>query len=211
MDGGSETLHGLAGGFSLSVGSDPVIVERAGQTPAAGEAGCRTFPETGQTLCDGFLYYWERYGGLSIFGFPISPQLQENGLTVQYLERAKLEFHPEAVGTEWVIVGELLGRTVTAGREHEEPFLPLANPAPDSTCTAFQETGHRLCGGFRAYWEQHGGLWMFGYPITEEFHEGGYIVQYFERARFEWHPENEGTPYAVLLGHLGRELYERRY
>ena len=211
MDGGSETLHGLSGGFSLTVGAEPVIVERAGQSPAAGNAGCQAFSETGQTLCDGFLHYWERYGGLSIFGYPISPQLQENGLTVQYLERAKLEYHPEAIGTEWVIVGELLGRTVTAGREHEGPFLPLANPTSDSNCTAFHETGHRLCGGFRAYWEQHGGLWMFGYPITEEFHEDGYIVQYFERARFEWHPENEGTPYAVLLGHLGRELYERRY
>ena len=30
---------------------------------------------------------------------------------------------------------------------------------------------------------------QFGYPITEEFEEGGYTVQYFERARFEWHPD----------------------
>ncbi|HVB64664.1 MAG TPA: L,D-transpeptidase [Nitrolancea sp.] len=28
-------------------------------------------------------------------------------------------------------------------------------------------------------------------------------VQYFERARFAWHPENIGTPYAVELGRLG--------
>jgi hypothetical protein len=52
---------------------------------------------------------------------------------------------------------------------------------------------------------------MFGYPISEEFFEGGSVVQYFERARFEWHPENEGTPYVVLLGQLGREQYQRRY
>jgi hypothetical protein len=52
---------------------------------------------------------------------------------------------------------------------------------------------------------------MFGYPISEEFTEGGYIVQYFERARFEWHPENTGTSYEVLLGLLGREVYDRRY
>ena len=31
-------------------------------------------------------------------------------------------------------------------------------------------------------------------------------VQYFERARFEYHPENAGTPYEVLLGQFGRAL-----
>jgi len=30
-------------------------------------------------------------------------------------------------------------------------------------------------------------------------------VQYFERARFEYHPENAGTPYVVLLGLLGTD------
>ena len=33
-----------------------------------------------------------------------------------------------------------------------------------------------------------------------------YLTQHFERARFEYHPENAGTPYDVLLGLLGREL-----
>jgi hypothetical protein len=32
------------------------------------------------------------------------------------------------------------------------------------------------------------------------------VVQYFERARFEWHPDNIGTPYEVLLGLLGNQL-----
>jgi hypothetical protein len=35
-------------------------------------------------------------------------------------------------------------------------------------------------------------------------------VQYFERARFELHPENAGTPYEILLGHLGREALAAR-
>jgi hypothetical protein len=58
---------------------------------------------------------------------------------------------------------------------------------------------------------------MFGYPISKEFEERNpdtgevYKVQYFERARFEWHPENQGTPYAVLLGRLGAQLYDDRY
>jgi hypothetical protein len=30
-----------------------------------------------------------------------------------------------------------------------------------------------------------------------------FTVQYFERARFEWHPE-KSAPWQVLLGQLGR-------
>ncbi|NWJ46784.1 MAG: hypothetical protein HXX08_12970 [Chloroflexi bacterium] len=64
----------------------------------------------------------------------------------------------------------------------------------------FPETGHNLRNSFKAYWEANGGLSIYGYPISEEFYEvnpddgNNYVVQYFERARFEWHPENSGTP-----------------
>ena len=64
-------------------------------------------------------------------------------------------------------------------------------------------------GKFRAYWEQHGGLAQQGYPISDEFTEVSdlngkpYTVQYFQRAVFELHPENAGTPYEVLLSQLG--------
>ncbi len=73
----------------------------------------------------------------------------------------------------------------------------------------FVETGHSLAFGFKNFWENSGGLPVFGYPITEEFSEVNpdtgqtYTVQYFERQRFEYHPENRGTPYEVLLGRLG--------
>jgi hypothetical protein len=51
----------------------------------------------------------------------------------------------------------------------------------------FTETGHYLHGAFRYFWESHGALWNFGYPITEEYirKSDGRLVQYFERARFE--------------------------
>jgi hypothetical protein len=218
MDGGRTDYATSGGGVRLRVGIDPLVVERDGPATSPADAGrCRSFPETGQTVCDGFLDFWERYGGLSIFGYPLSGELREGGKVVQYFERAKLEYQPEAFGTDWAVVGELVGRTITAGREHEPAFRPVPHVTNDARCDAFPETGHRLCMGFRTYWQQHGGLWMFGYPISEEFEERNpdtgavYWVQYFERARFEWHPENEGTPYAVLLGRLGAQLYAERY
>ena len=56
----------------------------------------------------------------------------------------------------------------------------------------------------------NGGLPQFGYPLSEELTETledgkPYTVQYFERARFEYHPENP-APYDVLLGQFGRRI-----
>lgn len=76
----------------------------------------------------------------------------------------------------------------------------------DERC--FPETGQCLAGRFRAYWEQNGGLPVFGYPITAAANETNrdtnqpYLTQWFERNRFEFHPEN-ASPYDVLLGRLG--------
>lgn len=48
----------------------------------------------GYTLQHGFLAFWRTYGGLPIFGYPVTEERQENGLTVQYCQRARLEWHP---------------------------------------------------------------------------------------------------------------------
>ena len=86
-------------------------------------------------------------------------------------------------------------------QRHADPQLPGV--------LYFAPTGHSLQGGFRAYWEAHGGLAQFGYPLTEEYVETfagqPFTTQWFERARFEWHPENR-PPYDILLGSLGREM-----
>ena len=69
--------------------------------------------------------------------------------------------------------------------------------------------GHTLQGPFLKFWQENGGLAIFGYPISEEFPEVSatdgktYTVQYFERNRFEYHPEFAGTPNEVLMGLLG--------
>ena len=74
----------------------------------------------------------------------------------------------------------------------------------------FPETGHSLGGEFRRFWARHGGLAIFGFPISEEFSEAGsngqtYTVQYFERHRFEFHPENP-PPYNVQLARIGDDI-----
>jgi hypothetical protein len=93
---------------------------------------------------------------------------------------------------------------------------PTPRPASDIECFTFgatdgqyfPETGHVLKGRFQEYWRENGGLAVFGYPLTDEFQQDGRITQYFERARFEFFPENQ-PPYDVLLGRLGVVLLQR--
>jgi peptidoglycan/xylan/chitin deacetylase (PgdA/CDA1 family) len=61
------------------------------------------FPETGHTLENAFQEFWESYGGLQVFGYPISQELQEDSRTVQYFERARFEWWPEHSGTVYVV------------------------------------------------------------------------------------------------------------
>lgn len=85
-----------------------------------------------------------------------------------------------------------------------ERVAPLNLPGGQSVY--FDETGHNVRHGFLKYFNARGGLAAFGLPLTEEFVEGGRTVQYFERARFEYHPELAGTPYETQLGLLNDAL-----
>src|SRR3954466_15170904 len=89
-------------------------------------------------------------------------------------------------------------------------------PSQPANCQTFAPTGHTVCGRFLTYWQEHGGLAQQGYPLSQEFVETSqldgkpYSVQYFERAVFEYHPENQ-PPYDVLLAQLGTYVGKSRY
>src|SRR5947209_1559175 len=65
---------------------------------------------------------------------------------------------------------------------------PVAAAAPSSV-RYFSETGHNIATRIKSFYEAHGDLRIFGLPLTEVITENGMQVQYFERARFELHPE----------------------
>ncbi len=89
-----------------------------------------------------------------------------------------------------------------------QPRLAAAQTDAGPQAVYFPQSGHHLDNrhGFLDYWRANGQVVRFGYPVTEVVEEDGRPVQYFERARMEYHAENAGTPYSVLLGLLGREL-----
>jgi acetyl esterase/lipase len=177
--------------------------------------GSQLFPETGKTVNGDFLAYWKTHGGLAQQGYPISEEMQERSdvdgktYTVQYFERAVFERHPENKPPYDVLLS-LLGdlkykQKYPNGAPNQKP-----NTSPGSVL--FAETGKRLGGKFLDYWNSHGGVQQQGYPISDEFTEVSeldgkpYLVQYFERAVFEYHPENK-PPNDVLLSQLGMLRY----
>ncbi|HEX7102059.1 MAG TPA: glycoside hydrolase family 3 N-terminal domain-containing protein [Nitrolancea sp.] len=178
---------------------------RNGSSPST-----RFFPETGHTLGGGFLAYWNKYGGLPVFGYPITEEYTDasTGFVTQYLERARFEWHPGAWPERFDVELGLLGVEL-AQKEHlngTTPFQPI-QASDDANCTFYEPTGHRLCFGFRDFWQSNGGLAIYGYPISEEFRDAvtGFTVQYFERQRLEYHPENP-PEWQVEGGLLGRQL-----
>jgi len=69
----------------------------------------------------------------------------------------------------------------------------------------FPETGHTVEGDFLRYFEQHGGVLVFGYPITQPFfyNRDGCWVQYFQNGRLEVDPADG----QIRLSALEREFH----
>jgi hypothetical protein len=190
----------------------------AGPAASQAQTGSQTFPQTGHTVAGAFLAYWQGHGALAQQGYPISEEMSEvsplNGqtYTVQYFERAVFEKHPENQPPFDILLSQL----GTFRYQQKYPTGAPAQQASTDNARLFSETGKHLGGKFRAYWESHGGLAQQGYPISEEFTETSdldgkpYMVQYFERAVFELHPENQ-PPFDVLLSQLGTFQYRAKY
>lgn len=165
----------------------------------------RYFPETGHFLRGTFLSYWERNGGLGRFGYPITEEYirDDDQKVVQYFERARMELRL-VNGVPQVDLG-LLGSEYAHQMDYPStiPFQPI-EPIPDTgTQRYIAQSGHSMHGGFKSFWEWNGGLGVFGYPISEQFLEAfpngqALLVQYFERARLERHPD--GSVHMGLLG-----------
>lgn len=162
-------------------------------------------PEVGAIFRD----YYNQRGGERIFGTPISEQLQVNGRTVQWFERARLEEWPEYRGTPYEIQSGLLGMEFTEGVTFPKQVFFASAP----NLRYFGETNHGVAPPFIQFWEQNGGLDLFGYPISDQIQEvlpidgQRHTVQYFERVRIEHHPQLAGTPFEIQIGLLGRSLY----
>jgi hypothetical protein len=160
------------------------------------------FPETGHVIRGEFYeFFWTAKDPLLVYGYPITDMTTDTatGRRVQYFQRALFELHPEA-NSEFSVQLAPLGQYLY------EPGEPISLPDKFTHCRTFAETGKRICFAFLDFFDANGGVEQFGYPISNFENKFGRIVQYFQRARFEWYPERP-TGQRVKLADLGSEHF----
>lgn len=92
---------------------------------------CRTYSETGFSVCFAFLEFFDQYGGVTQFGYPISGFEYHESKLVQYFEKARLEWQPWKPEGQRVVVSDL-GR-MYFDKLREDPSLLLQVKPLDNT------------------------------------------------------------------------------
>src|SRR5262249_33608609 len=130
---------------------------------------------------------------------------------LQYFEKGRFELHLERrtnpgyetlAGLDrysYLIDQGNVGLELAGARGYK--FDTATRQGPDSaTYKWFFQTNHSLQPPFLNYWNSRLGNLMFGSPISEPFEETNpetgkrWQVQYFEKARLEFHPASGDMP-----------------
>jgi len=135
----------------------------------------------------------------------VIPDPAGTGLTVQYYQRAVLEWHPEN-SPRFRIQHRLLGDILYPSAE--PPLRPADAPPGRSEYFPLTPNGTTGLGHFVAnttrtgqpiyfadYFDSHGGVSAFGFPKDEPRLVDGLWTQHFQAAVFQYHPEydRDGT------------------
>lgn len=136
-----------------------------------------------------------------LYGYPITEEMPgKDGLQrVQYFQRARFEYHPELPPGQQVVLTSLGSKTYKAG-------TPIT-VNPNLGCRRF-DNGFAVCFAFLEFYDKYGGEKQFGKPISFFEIQDNIIVQYFEKARFEWQP-NKPEGQRVVITDLGRVYFSQ--
>lgn len=158
------------------------------------------FRETGHSVNGEFLTYYRSVKNATLlFGYPITEAFPKDGRLVQYFQRARFELYPELPAGQRVKLTSLGRETYVQGTS--------AGDSDVFGCRAYPETGFSVCHSFLDFFDANGGVTVFGYPISAFEFRGDLIVQYFEKARFEWRPDLSPGQ-RVGLTDLGRIYFD---
>ena len=175
-------------------------------TPVFANSEPRQFQATNTIVHGAMLDYFEQMGGESVLGQPLTNEQSEDGHVVQYFENARLEWWPQRGQVRFSPLGRLL-------YPHWRFFSQEEPVAETSAQRFFPETGHAVRFAFLRFFQEHGGVQVFGLPISGELpadDDWQHAVQYFERAVFRYDPTKAGTPGEVQLAPIGRTFLSLR-
>jgi len=176
----------------------------------AQDSPSRLFPETGHWVEGNILEaYDENPNAEWVYGLPITGMFQVSNtgdaqeLWYQYFERARFEYRPNNPEDLQVTISPL-GAYL---HDVAEPAEIITEQAGLSSCQYFSQSSHQVCFAFLEFFNTYGGISQFGYPVSEVEIRDGRKVQYFQKARFEWHPENNHGN-RVVLSNIGTTFFK---
>lgn len=147
------------------------------------------------------------YEVLSQTWVDIATYVKAQGLGEIPLNRLRIKGHNEwtpdgRLCPDGVNVDRIVARAVVLASN--SPVDPLTMPDLDPV----PRDGFTVPFLFGAFWDTRGGLEIFGHFVSGVLEEQQHLVQYTERARFEYHPDIAG---GVQLGLLGLEVLAGRH
>ena len=159
-----------------------------------------------ENLCvaDEFASFYEANDGRFFLSLPESEAVRDGDSLIQYFQKGRLELN--------VISGHI--RKGDVGLDlvrHRIPFAAGALPEDSPAHLYFPETGQSISFAFKDFYLFNDGFREFGPPISPEYDDGlswTPSVQYFTKARLEYHPENIGTTDLIQIGNVGYELVQ---
>jgi hypothetical protein len=141
---------------------------------------------------------------LLLFGYPITDEFvdPDTHQMTQYFQRALFEL----LSTN---AGQIIQLAPLGQRMHTGSAPTASIPTNGSACRFFQQTGKNVCFAFLQFYDGNNGPIFFGDPISDVEIRDGRYVQYFERARLEWQPDNPSDQHVALTDLGTIEFYAR--
>jgi hypothetical protein len=165
------------------------------------------FEETGHAVKGEFLtFYQDLPDPLLVLGYPITdsfPHKILGDLQIQYFQRARLEYDRQAAPGQQVRMSPL-GEWLYDSQQRGDP---AGFSVSSGACRLFATNNHYVCYAFLQFYDAHQGALYFGEPISDTENIDGRLVQYFERARMEWQPD-QPVGSKVVLTDLGRWYFD---
>jgi len=162
------------------------------------------FEETGHVVTGEFLVKYRSVDNPEkIYGYPITDAYHdaEHNMLVQYFQKVRFEMHMDTPYRQPVQLSNL-------GEWLQEDGQELTYSEGSSACRKFPGHEYQICYGFLDFYNANGGESQFGKPISNVLVIGNQMVQYFTKARFEWHPYREKGD-CVVLSDLGAKHFYR--
>ena len=183
------------------------LIGGAISTSALAQSNGPYFDETKHSVTGDLLTFYQNIPDATLLiGYPITELFTDNwGKQVQYFQKARFDYDPTAPEGKRVTMTAL--GTLILQPAHLIPVNDFSINTPACIPYTSQYGTFYVCYAFQEFFNEHGGLAQFGYPLTNYSKEGDLYVQYYERARFEYHPGPSTDSY-VKLTNIGKMQFD---